>query len=176
MSSSDPTNGQTPPTLPLGGAAGLEAIEWRVAQPNGEHFGPTVPMIFAQWIAAGRVTAESLVWRTGWDEWRRADQVAAALPAPLPQAAASPAGPPLPEVPAGATLPPTPVSPAPARAISAAPRGAPSGGAYQLRKRRRQRLRRNVTIGLAVVCLTLVAMLVWLMSSGPPAGAPVISP
>ncbi|QDT70565.1 hypothetical protein MalM25_35140 [Planctomycetes bacterium MalM25] len=167
--------GTSPPPLPAGSPeASLEAVEWRVALADGQQFGPTVPMIFAQWIVAGRVTPDALVWRTGWPEWRRADQAAAELPAPLPQTPESPAAPPLPEVPASATLPPqaaTPVVDAPA---PREPEPKPSGGSYQLRKQRQTRRRRNFTIGLAVVCFALAAMLVMLMMSGPPAGAPVI--
>lgn len=131
-------------------------------------------MIFAQWIVAGRVTPDALVWRTGWPEWRRADQAAAELPAPLPNTAESPAAPPLPEVPAGATLPPHAPATVAVTPADGTVEAKPSGGSYLLRKQRQARRRRNFTIGLAVVCLALAAMLVMLMMSGPPEGAPVI--
>lgn len=166
--------GQTPPPLPEGGfVTNLEAIEWRVTLPDGQQFGPTVPMIFAQWIVAGRVTPDSLVWRTGWEEWRRAEDAAADLPAPLLHMAESPAAPPLPETPPGATLPPQVEAPTRVEPTPTAP-PATGGDSYQLRKKRQAQRRRNFTIGLAVVCLALAAMLVVLMMSGPPEGAPVI--
>lgn len=131
-----------------------EAVEWRLARPDGEQFGPTVPTVFAQWIAAGRVGPDSLVWRTGWAEWRRAAEAAAELPAPLPESAVPP--------PPGVTLPP-PLPPA----TTPEPRGgasAPVASAYVARRRQQARLRRWATIGLAVLCVVLTALLAVLLS------------
>lgn len=167
-----------PPTVPPGSPASAvvsAAVEWRLAWADGQQFGPTVETVFAQWIVAGRVPPDALVWRTGWAEWRRVSEAAKDLPAPLPtlggEATAD-------STPPGVTLPPPlPAEPAEDRAPTLAPliaKGAGVGGTYALRRRREARRRRLFTIGLAVVCLALTAMLVGLMLTGPPEGAPVI--
>lgn len=164
-----------PTTPPAAAVVPAEAVEWRVALSDGQQFGPTVPTVFSQWIRAGRVTADALVWRTGWDEWRPAGQVAAELPVPLPSAPIGPAEPAVSELPAGVTLPPpAEAAPAPVRAASSEPPPATTASVYALRKKRQARGRRNLAILLAVACLGLVAMLVWLVMAGPPANAPVV--
>lgn len=162
----------TPQALPPSvGDSAEAAVEWRVTLADGSQFGPTVSVVFAQWIAAGRVPADALVWRTGWPDWRRAEEAAADLPATLPGANESPAAPPAPALPRGVTLPP-------AVAGTALPHT--SGGksasevSYSLRKRREARRRRKFVLGLMVACLVLTAMLVVMMLTGPPENAPVV--
>ncbi len=48
-----------------------EAV-WYVSPPGGGQFGPASRQTVEQWIAEGRVTAETLVWREGWEEWQMA--------------------------------------------------------------------------------------------------------
>ena len=48
-----------------------EAV-WYVSPPGGGQFGPASRKTVEQWIAEGRVTAETLVWREGWEEWQMA--------------------------------------------------------------------------------------------------------
>ncbi|MEO0529211.1 MAG: GYF domain-containing protein [Planctomycetota bacterium] len=160
-----------PPRLPTGDES---AVEWRLAWPDGQQFGPTVPTVFAQWIAAGRVPTDALVWRTGWADWRKASDAAADLPAPLPgseSAAETPRG-----VAAGVTLPPSPPDSAEDASIEpvVAPAKPAPTGAYALRRRREARRRRYFTIALAIDCLALLGMLIAMMMSGPPEGAPVV--
>lgn len=167
-----PTEGGPPPlsiqpqmaVSPSSVAEADPPIEWRIARPNGEQFGPTVPTVFAQWIVAGRITPDTLVWRTGWPDWRRADSPNANLPAPLPVAQASP-----PAVP-GVTLPP-PLPPAPLVGSSApTPSVTPtattaSTNAYNARRRQQAKRRRMITVVLALVCVVLAGLLVFMMSS-----------
>lgn len=174
-----PAEGGPPPVASSPNDAPAEgAVEWRMARPGGEQYGPTVPTVFAQWIAAGRVTPDTLVWRTGWPDWRRADAADAELPAPLPeagQASQEPAP--------GVTLPP-PLPPAEASPTEPAPPvekpnvGKPTAttGAYSVRRRQQAKRRRLFTISLALICLVLGGLLVALMLSGPPSGAPVLPP
>lgn len=166
----------TPAPTPLAAppspsAVDESAVEWRLAWPDGQQFGPTVATVFTQWIAAGRVPPDALVWRTGWDEWQRASEAGPDLPAPLPDPDSEATRP---VTAPGVTLPP----PLPSAAAEPSPptidKEKTAGGAYALRRRREARRRRLFTIGLAVVCLALTAMLVGLMFSGPPEGAPVI--
>lgn len=169
-----PTEGGPPPlsiqppaavSPPVGGAD--PAVEWRMARPGGEQFGPTVPAIFAQWIAAGRVAPDTLVWRTGWPDWRRADAPNADLPAPLPQADVS-TPPPIPGVtlPPALPLPPAVETPKPTVKPS---RPIPPTAAYSLRKRQQAKRRRLITIALAIVCVVLAGMLAYMMSGSDPA-------
>jgi hypothetical protein len=46
-----------------------EAI-WYVRPPSGGQYGPARGEIMRKWVAEGRVSADSLVWREGWDDWR----------------------------------------------------------------------------------------------------------
>ena len=46
---------------------------WFVAPPSGGQFGPAQPDVMRQWISEGRVIAESLVWREGWEDWKPAN-------------------------------------------------------------------------------------------------------
>jgi hypothetical protein len=170
-----PTEGGPPPE-PVPTAPALEAtatgtadpaIEWRMARPGGEQFGPTVPAIFAQWIAAGRVAPDTLVWRTGWPDWRRADAPNADLPAPLPQADIS-TPPPIPGVTLPPALPPAPVVEPPKPTIKPS-RPIPPTAAYSLRKRQQAKRRRLITITLAIVCVVLAGMLAYMMSGSDPA-------
>jgi hypothetical protein len=179
-----PTEGGPPPlsiqpsaavTPPVGGAD--PAVEWRMARPGGEQFGPTVPAIFAQWIAAGRVAPDTLVWRTGWPDWRRADAPNADLPASLPQSDIS-TPPPIP----GVTLPPAlPLAPAvetPKPTVKPS-RSVPPTAAYSLRKRQQAKRRRLITIALAIVCVVLAGMLAYMMSGSEPASdtkPPAVAP
>lgn len=45
---------------------------WYVRPPSGGQFGPAAGDVMRSWLIEGRVTADSLVWRAGWPEWRSA--------------------------------------------------------------------------------------------------------
>lgn len=42
---------------------------WYVRPPSGGQFGPASADVLRRWIAEGRVTDDSLVWREGWANW-----------------------------------------------------------------------------------------------------------
>lgn len=80
---------------------------WYVRPPTGGQFGPAKGDLLKRWIAEGRVSADSLVWREGWAEWQTAGgllsgvstassgmlaQAPAAPLAPYPSGAAAPVG------------------------------------------------------------------------------------
>ncbi len=46
---------------------------WYVRPPSGGQYGPADGDAMRRWIDEGRVSADSLVWREGWDDWRPAD-------------------------------------------------------------------------------------------------------
>jgi hypothetical protein len=56
---------------------------WYVRPASGGQFGPADDDTFCQWIAEGRVTADTHVWRDGWPQWRRVRDAADWLPMPL---------------------------------------------------------------------------------------------
>ena len=66
-------------------------LQWFVLPAGSStQFGPAMGEIFLDWIAAGRVAADSLVWRQDWPEWRRAGDVLPQLvPTQMPLRAAA---------------------------------------------------------------------------------------
>lgn len=141
-----------PPAQPTPPPPAEEPIEWR-ASIGGATYGPTVPTVFGQWIREGRVTPDTLVWRTGWDDWRRAADAAELLPAPFGRS-----GPPQAEPVVDRVAGPT--------GTAATPRAAAS--AYARRRSARARRVRTVAVALVVVCVVLVGMLLWLTTGTTP--------
>jgi hypothetical protein len=45
---------------------------WYVRPPSGGQYGPASGEIMRKWIGEGRVSADSLIWREGWPEWKTA--------------------------------------------------------------------------------------------------------
>ena len=45
---------------------------WYVRPPGGDQHGPTDGPTLRRWIAEGRLTDNTLVWREGWEDWRTA--------------------------------------------------------------------------------------------------------
>jgi len=48
---------------------------WYVRPPAGGQYGPARGDVMRKWLGEGRVTADSLVWREGWSDWRQASKV-----------------------------------------------------------------------------------------------------
>lgn len=134
-----------------------EAVEWRLANAQGEQFGPTVPTLFAQWITQGRVPPDWLVWRTGWSDWRRADEAAAELPAPLPQSKPSETPPPL----AVSELSAAPPQPTQTSVQQSAAKPSPVNE-YALRRQRAVKRQRILIVCLGVMSVVLVGLLIWI--------------
>ncbi|MDX1947558.1 MAG: GYF domain-containing protein [Pirellulaceae bacterium] len=76
--------------VPLGGAlpaarippvpitdpiAEAPAAVWYVRPPTGSQYGPARGDVMRKWITEGRVSADSLVWREGWPDWKNAGQL-----------------------------------------------------------------------------------------------------
>jgi hypothetical protein len=45
---------------------------WYVRPPSGGQYGPASGEIMRKWITEGRVSADSLIWREGWADWKSA--------------------------------------------------------------------------------------------------------
>jgi hypothetical protein len=59
---------------------------WYVRPPSGGQYGPAEGAVMRRWIVEGRVSADSLVWREGWPEWRNASDEFPELTGGLPPA------------------------------------------------------------------------------------------
>ncbi len=66
-------------------------VVWYVRPPSGGQFGPAGGEIMRTWLAEGRISADSLVWREGWRDWREAGGVFPQLRPEQPPAPFDPA-------------------------------------------------------------------------------------
>jgi hypothetical protein len=102
------TSVSTAPAAPSGAPGASAAVDpiaeapqlqWYVMPPGAaSQYGPAVGEEFRNWINEGRVTADTLVWRQDWPEWKAAGIVfpelqgpASAMPT-VPMTAAAPPG------------------------------------------------------------------------------------
>lgn len=58
-----------PVTDPI--AEAPEAV-WYVRPPSGGQYGPARGDVMRRWVAEGRVSSDSMVWREGWADWQTA--------------------------------------------------------------------------------------------------------
>ena len=119
---------------------------WYVRPPSGGQYGPARGDIMRKWIAEGRVTGTSLVWRDGWPDWRNA---AEALPE-LRRPAATPAEPAVPLI-----------TPAVTRSTSR----------YVAGRKKSNALAITALVLLTILCLVMVGVLVVVLG-GVPLGQP----
>lgn len=115
-------------------------VVWYVRPPSGGQFGPATADIMRNWIAEGRISADTLVWREGWRDWQEAREV-------FPQLG-----------PAMASL--TPLLGA-SRATPASAAGRPA--------RRTSSTGTQIALltGLILVVIALLAVFVWVLFGGP---------
>lgn len=145
---------------------------WYVRPPTGGQFGPAKGDLLKRWIAEGRVSADSLVWREGWAEWQTAGGL-------LPGVGASSSGllapaptPPVTPYPSG---PATPVGAIPAAspsllANSYAPTSVPAandGSSVRpaIGKRPRSQFGLVIVLVLASIAILMMVALVWVIRS-----------
>jgi hypothetical protein len=131
---------------------------WYIRPPSGGQYGPARGDVMRNWLAEGRVSGDSLVWREGWTDWRSAGQVFPQLAGgpqhaagPMPAAAAVPSA----AVPSAAQASTAASSPA-----DAAPRSTRTTARYSARKKSGSGLAIAALVGLVVVCVVLVGVLV----------------
>jgi hypothetical protein len=48
---------------------------WYVRPPSGGQYGPAKGKLMRQWLAEGRISPDTLVWREGWRDWQHASVV-----------------------------------------------------------------------------------------------------
>lgn len=78
-----PLHASAAPADPI---AEAPASVWYVRPMSGGQFGPAAGDVMRQWLAQRRVGADSMVWREGWADWKRASIV---FPLLFPSATAS---------------------------------------------------------------------------------------
>lgn len=111
---------------------------WYVQPPTGGRYGPAKPEIIRQWIAEGRITESCLVWRDGWSEWQSASTILSSSASGVDTT--------------GGGL----------------DEGVLPAGGTNLRHRRKgsKGLGVSMIVILALACVVLLVILVWLISSG----------
>jgi hypothetical protein len=60
------------------------AALWYVRPPTGGEYGPANADILRDWITEGRVSADCLVWRVGWSDWKSASTILQKPVSPAP--------------------------------------------------------------------------------------------
>jgi hypothetical protein len=60
---------------PRDALAEASGAAWFVRPPSGGQFGPATADVLRSWLAEGRLTADTLVWREGWQDWRAASEL-----------------------------------------------------------------------------------------------------
>ena len=136
------------------------AAVWYVRPPSGDQYGPARGDIMRRWIAEGRVSTDSLVWREGWADWLTASEVFPSLKSTPAHPPAPPAAPVLPaksNPPAAAATEPT----MPARSTRLANR-------YEAKRKQGSGLGIAVIVFLGLLCVVLGVLLVYVfVISGP---------
>jgi hypothetical protein len=131
-----------PPAVAAGDPiAEAPAASWYVRPPSGVQYGPARGDIMRKWIAEGRVSSDSLVWREGWTDWKNAGQLFPHLSAVGgPGVAAG-----MPSVPATTAV----------RSVNR----------YQAKKKNGSGMAVAFLVVLALVCVSLVAVLVYVLTT-----------
>jgi hypothetical protein len=63
------------PQRPIDPLDEIPTAVWYVRPPSGGQYGPATRDVMRGWMAEGRVSADSLVWREGWRDWSPAADV-----------------------------------------------------------------------------------------------------
>ncbi len=50
-------------------------VVWYVRPPSGGQYGPARTDVMRSWLAEGRISGDTYVWREGWPDWREAERV-----------------------------------------------------------------------------------------------------
>jgi len=50
-------------------------VIWYIRPPSGGQYGPAGRDVMRAWLAEGRITPDSQVWREGWRDWKEAIEI-----------------------------------------------------------------------------------------------------
>jgi hypothetical protein len=135
--------------------------QWFVRPPTGGQFGPANGALLKTWLAEGRITADSYLWRQGWTEWKRAETVFPPLrplnvaePEEVPVLRMAALGTTLEDAPRVVDRAPTPAIVDPSHASSAL-------SVYRRRKSKRRTVTMTMLLGIA--CVIVAAALVYVL-------------
>lgn len=133
------------PAAPAGADPIAEAPQamWYVRPPTGGQFGPAAGEILRRWIGEGRVSADSMVWREGWAEWRQAGQA-------LPQLRG--------------VVHPAPAAPAAVFGDPAAIAVKPGGGSGPARRRKSNSMTVAIVVVMILLAIVLAAIFAWVLN------------
>jgi GYF domain 2 len=177
LAGGNPAAGKAPPSMfdPIDEAP---AAVWYVRPATGGQYGPASGQVMRSWLEQGRVGANSLVWRDGWNEWRSASDAfpeLGSLAAPSAFAGAQSARavngmPPLPaNLPLGHVVEGVPEVPPSVNLPPSMPPSMPPL-AHAARKRRRRndtRLIFSAILGVVSLILVIVLVLVFRAQTAP---------
>jgi hypothetical protein len=119
------------------------AAVWYVRPPTGSQYGPARGDVMRKWIAEGRVSSDSLVWREGWADWRSASQLFPNLGA------------------AGASAP----AAGPLGNMPSAPRSARTAARYAAKQKGGTGMAIAALVVLGLVCVVLVGVLIYVLGN-----------
>ncbi|MEX0818235.1 MAG: DUF4339 domain-containing protein [Pirellulaceae bacterium] len=91
-----PASGSSTAAISLDPIAESPDSVWYVRPAAGGQYGPARGDVMRRWLSEGRVSADSMVWREGWEDWKLAGPMFPSLesvpsPAPAPAVAVKPA-------------------------------------------------------------------------------------
>jgi hypothetical protein len=151
----------SPTTPPLAGGG------WYVRPTSGGQFGPATEELFCSWIAEGRVSADSHVWRDGWTAWKLARDAADDLPMPLAATPVAAVSPPIPAVPAADERQSVAVAePAAESKISVPTHAVPNtltASRYVIQRRQSRRSQLTLAIVMLAAVIVLAVVLIWVI-------------
>lgn len=150
-----------------------EQAQWYVRPPSGGQYGPAPALLFRDWLAEGRITADTLIWRTGWPEWQMASVVFPRLAIAIGQSAATPRAaqraaqtsaelpPEVAGLPGGPTAPTSASRPATTRFVRVADEADDDPALRQ--RLRRQRDQRNMILASVILFIIVVVLFIALI-------------
>ncbi len=121
---------------------------WYIRPSSGGQYGPARGDIMRKWMGEGRVNADSLVWREGWNDWSTAADIFPSLGAGITPPVSAPTAP--------APFPGSPASP-----VSTGP--ASTGSAVRPRRRNSAVLAVTVVSVLGLMCVALLVALILIL-------------
>jgi hypothetical protein len=74
-SASDSQATFSPGAKPADPLAEKSEVVWYVRPPSGGQYGPGTTDVIRGWLAEGRISPDTLVWREGWRDWQEAGSV-----------------------------------------------------------------------------------------------------
>ena len=158
----EPVVTTTPPPRTTTPEAPDSTSLWYVRNDMDQQFGPVKTDVIRQWLVEGRVSSDNWVWRTGWPQWKQADEAFATSVHPPPvQTADESSMEPAPALTPPAT--PIPVTPSVSQSLPLTEPSRPDPPSVAHRKRIGQRKKRRVQLTLLltlVVTLLFVGLLI----------------